>query len=423
MKEVFKILISEFLNRDLSNVFNRDLHVSLNSSRIISIIGARRTGKTYFLFSLINKLRGKIKKNCIVYVNFEDDRLFPIKLEDMKYLLDAYYELFPENRNSYVYFFLDEIQNIKNWELFVRRIYDTEKCRLFITGSSSKLLSKEIATSLRGRTLTYEVFPLSFKEYLSFNNLEVDLYSPKKTAYIKNSFNKYVSTTAFPELVNFDTAELNNALQGYLDMIIYKDLIERYKIANAALIKNLIKFFYQNISNLISANKIFNDFKSRSMSLSKDTLHSYIDHLEDAYVLFFVPVFTNNLREINRNPKKIYSLDIGLNISMTGKLDIGRIFENIAFLHLRRKYDEIFYSKLQKEVDFIIEDKDSLKTINVSYSLDVKDTRKREIDSLLQAMETYKTKHGLIITNENEEEIKIKGKTISVKPMWKWLLE
>lgn len=359
MKNIFKILMTEFFDRDLSNVIDRELQVSVESSKIISIIGARRTGKTYFLYSVIKKLRNNLKSNKIVYINFEDDRLFPLKLEDLKYLIDAYYELFPDNRNTYVYFFLDEIQNVNNWELFVRRIYDTEKCRIFITGSSSKLLSKEIATSLRGRTLTYELFPLSFREYLSFNGIELDIYSPKKTAYIKNAFNKYVSTTSFPELIDFDYAELNNALQAYLDMIIYKDLVERYNIGNVALIKNLIKFLYQNISNLISANKIFNDFKSRGISLSKDTLHKYLDHLEDAFVLFFVPIFTKNMREMNRNPQKIYSLDIGLNNSMTGTINIGRIFENIAYLHLRRKYNSIFYSKLLKEVDFIIDEKDA----------------------------------------------------------------
>lgn len=217
MKETFKKLITNFQERSFGTIMPRDYDIPTETKKIVSLIGVRRCGKTYILFSLIEKLRKKIDTANIVYINFEDDRLFPIVLKDLDLLLEGYYELYPKKRDEKVYIFLDEIQNIEGWEKYVRRIYDTENVQLFVTGSSSKLLSSEIATSLRGRTITYEIFPFSFKEYLGYKNIEINLYSSKSVSFIKNAFDAYLVDGGFAETFDESSDIQKRILKDYLD--------------------------------------------------------------------------------------------------------------------------------------------------------------------------------------------------------------
>lgn len=244
------------------------------------------------------------------------------------------YFLITEEKESIYFqinFFFDEIQNIENWEKFIRRIDDTLNCGVFLTGSSSKFLSKEIATSLRGRTISFEVFPLNFSEYLTFNNIDKNYYSSKNRAQIINTFDKYLRNSAFPELLYVSEIEKPKILKEYLDLIIYNDVIERYNISNLFLIKYLIKFFIVNTGNLISIIKTYNDLKSQEIKASKDSLYKYIEYLEEAYVLFSVKIFSDNLRETQRNAQKIYSIDSGLMDVLSTNENLGRRFENIVF--------------------------------------------------------------------------------------------
>lgn len=423
-KDIFKGLIVDFQERDLSHVVDREIEIPLDTGKIITIMGVRRCGKTHLLFSLINKPGKKIDRRNIVYINFEDDRLFPLQSEDLATLIDAYYELYPDKKNEKVFLFFDEIQDVKGWEKFVRRIYDTENCAIFITGSSSKFLSKEIASSLRGRTLSYEVFPLSFKEFLRFKNIEIDMYSSRSAARIKNALNEYLIKGGFPEVVNYDQELFTRTLQEYIDLIMYRDILERFNITNTFLFKYLIKFCFTNVSTLISFNKLYNDFRSQGLHLSRNTIYEYVSYLEDAYALFTVPVYSTSVRGEWRNPRKIYSVDIGFKsvIEYAALKDIGRVYENLVFLELRRKHMNIRYIKQKQEVDFyfVSEGKGSL--INVCYDLNEPSTREREIRGLLEAMESHTIKRALIITNEVEEQIEVNDRVIDIVPLWKWLL-
>jgi len=197
MKKQFKTIILDNQEREFKDITPREYDIPMKTKKIVSLIGVRRCGKTYILYSLIEKFRKKVAKENIVFINFEDDRLFPISLKNLDDLIVAYYELYPNKRKEKVYFFLDEIQNIEGWELFVRRIYDTLNIQIYITGSSSKLLSSEIATSLRGRTITYEIFPFSFKEYLVHKKIKVNLHS---SSSIKNAFNSYEKEYFFEKI-------------------------------------------------------------------------------------------------------------------------------------------------------------------------------------------------------------------------------
>jgi uncharacterized protein len=425
MKEFFKQLILDFFEKDLSAINPRDLVLPDSPDRIITVIGARRIGKTYLLLNHIKQLRNKIDANRLLYINFENDQLFPFTLEKAQLIVSTYYELFPGNKNEKVYFFFDEIQNIPEWSLFIRRLYDTENCTLFLTGSSSRLLSKEIATSLRGRTLTYELFPLSFKETCEWLKLDLPVnYSSSQKARIIHTFDRYLQSSALPELLfEKDLSIQQSVLHEYANMVIYKDLIERHGLTQHTLIKHFIKFLAVNISNLISINKLFNDFKSRGMSLSKNSLYDFFTYLEDSFIFFNAPVFTQNIREQQRNPRKIYAVDIGLKLLMDYNADKGRLLENIIYLELRRKYPQIFYYKGTQEVDFYIPNPVNDLLINVAWQINDNDTRQREIKGMEKAMTELAIKNGIILIADGREEIIKNGNTtIEIIYAWRWLL-
>lgn len=424
MKEIFKKLIVDSQEREYKNIIKRDYNIPTDSGKIVSLIGVRRSGKTFMLYSLIEQLRKTVDRENIIYINFEDDRLFPIALKDLDLLVEAYYELYPNKREEKIYFFLDEVQAIENWEVFVRRIYDTLNIALFITGSSSKLLSSEIATSLRGRTIVYEIFPFSFKEYLSFRGIEINLYSSKSSSFIQNAFNTYLKDGGFAETFGKSEDVQKRILKDYMDIMIYKDIIERYNIKNHNLLKHLIKYLFVNMGTLVSWTKIYNEYKSLGYKLSKDTLFEYISYLQESFLLFTAPIFRNSVREEQRNPKKLYVIDNGFKklFDINLSKDYSKLYENLAFLHLRRLSDEIYYFKGRQEVD-LYANIDGGILVNVSYDVQDKRTLKREMDALLEGMKYFKIDKSYLVTAYKEKRVAIENREIYIVPMWKWLLQ
>jgi len=425
MKDIFKRLITDFIETPIKGILSRDYNIPLNSKKIVSLIGVRRGGKSSILFDMINTLRDTISKENIIYLNFEDDRLYPLQLSHLDMILEAYYELYPTRRDEKVYLFLDEIQAVPDWEVYIRRIYDTLDLQIFITGSSAKLLSTEIATSLRGRTISYEIFPFSFKEYLQFKEIEVNLHSSKSLSFIQNALNNYLKDGGFAETINEDKSISRKILSDYLELIVYKDIVDRYNITNRSLLKILNKYCFTNISTLVSFNKLYNEFKSQGYKLSKDTIYNYMSHLEDAYTLFTVPIYRNSIKEENRNPKKIYAVDNGFKKIYDYAIDkdISKLYENIVFLQLRRQTKDVYYFKEKQEVDFYakLEDKEIL--INVSYIIDDKKTRDREMNGLIEAMKYFKLNCSYLVTQSEDTVVQIEEKKIYIIPLYKWLLE
>lgn len=424
MKAVFKRIITDFHEQRIQPKVARDIEIPVDSGKIISLIGVRRSGKTSILFNLINTLRETVDPARIVYINFEDDRLFPLALNNLDDLVEAYFELHPSNRDKRLYFFFDEIQNVAHWEKFARRIYDTLNVSLFITGSSSKLLSSEIASALRGRTLTYEIFPFSFSEYLRFRDIEVALNSSRSLSYIVNAFDDYILHGGFAETIDVYPETRSRILRDYADLIVYKDIIERYGIKNHALMKHLVKYSFSNMATSLSMTKLFNDFKSQGFKVGKDTLFDYFSYLSDAFAVFSIPVFRNSVREEQRNPKKIYAVDNGFKSIFAVSLspDVGRLYENAAFLHLRRKAQEVYYYLGNQEVDFYCRTDSSVSVVNVCIDMALPETRKRELNGLAEALHYFDRKTGYIVTRNQEETLTHNGKTIVILPMWKWLL-
>ncbi len=419
-KELFKKIIRD--NQEYIPARKpRELVLPVDSSKIISLIGTRRCGKTSLFYHTIHNLRMTHPTENVVYISCDDDRMVGFELADFQVLIDAYYEMYPSKKKETVYLFFDEIQNIPNWELFIRRIYDTEKCRIFLTGSSSRLLSKEISTGLRGRTVVYTLFPLSFIEFLTFKGIEPELYSSAKTAIIKNELGNYLETGGFPELL-LENDLKEKILKEYIDMIIYKDLIERYHVSNLFLIKYLVKYCFTNISTLLSINRVFNILTSMGKSVSKNTLYDYFSYLEDAMILYQIPVYSDTASVQQRNPKKMYVADIGLKKTVSFENDLEKIFENIVFIELKRHYDNIFYYKDGQEVDFLYLTNGKANIINVSHDIDHSDTWNRELHGLIEAMKKLNLKESVLITDYQERDEKMEGFTIHVVPLWKWLI-
>jgi predicted AAA+ superfamily ATPase len=421
-KEVFKQLIKESIESDNTFLYSREVKVPA-TTMVTTITGPRRCGKTSLMLNLLEEKRKKNHRNRCIYINFEDDRLFPLKLEDLQDFIEGYYELFPENRQKKVYFFFDEIQAVPQWELFIRRVYDKEEVQLFLSGSSSKLLSSEIATSLRGRTITTEMFPLSFTEYLAFNKIEADCYSPRWRPKIVKALDNYLLYGGFPELVKQPKELHFPTLNEYFNLILYKDLIERYNISNQFLVKVFLRHCMINPATLLSMSKTMNDFKSMGLAVSRNTLYDYFNYFQENYSLFSIPVYRKSYKEQEVNPKKIYVVDNGFYGLHKFDADRGKQYENLVFLHLRRLYKELFYYKEIQEVDFCMETSKGVQLLNVSYDLSNSATKEREVKGLTEAMEKLKVKQSILVTKDAEEIITAPAGRITVIPLYKWLLQ
>jgi predicted AAA+ superfamily ATPase len=415
-------IIRDNVERSNAAFRKREQTLPLDLDRIITLTGARRTGKTSLFFRVIEDLRKKVPAERLLYINFEDDRLFGMELSDMNTLLEAYFTLYPSTQNKLVYFFFDEIQRIKGWETFVRRIKDTLTARVFVTGSSASLLGREIATALRGRTLSYEVFPLRFSEYLNWQRLPSAIGTSQTNQKIQHAFRQYMETTAFPELINWSENERVMALQEYIDLIIYRDVAERLNITNTQILKYLIQFLLVNAGKPLSANSIYKDMKGQGLKISKDTLYEYLGLLEDVYAIFMIPIYSRNLKVQQRNPKKLYILDHGLKKAVSVGVDKGALLENIVFIDFRRRYRDIYYWQEGQEVDFIIPTNTGPRAVNVTFSIAQSSTYDREISGLKKCMSALHLTEGWIITAFEEKEVSLDDIEIHIIPAWKWLL-
>lgn len=423
-KNIFKYLIKEFHEFSIPLTYERELKIDENINKIITISGLRRTGKTFYFYSLIKKYKKKVNKNRIVYINFDDDRIFPIELKDLQDLIEAYYELYPDTKNKIIYFFLDEIQNINGWELFIRRLYDKEKIKLFITGSSSKLLKREIATSLRGRTLNFNLFTLNFKEFLRFNHINIESnYEYSNLRFkIKNLLEQFINLGGFPEIaINIKKEEKLkiNILKNYYEFIVYKDLVDRFSIRNTILLKTILKYLLTNISNYFSFNSYYKTIKNE-MSVSRDTIIEYVSSLMDIELIYLIPFYSYSLKVQQNHPKKIYIQDNGLRNAVAFKFsrDTGRLVENIVFLSLLRKNYKIHYWKGKNDVDFIIPVEDKIAAINVSYTDQIEE---REIKGLLEFKKNFKNTYKMVIITKEVDKIDENG--IEYISLFKWLIE
>ena len=422
-KQLLKQIIRDFHLSENFDVKPRNIQPPIDTKKIITLIGVRRCGKTSIFYHMINQLIEKIEKTKILFLNFEDER-FELNSDELDLILQAYMELYPSYKLSECYFFFDEIQNIPNWEKFIRRMYDAISKNIFITGSNSKLLSSEIATSLRGRTLNFEIFPLSFKEYLSFKDIEVDFYSSKSLAFIKNAQESFLKNGSFPEILFLEEIYANKTLQEYFNVLLYKDLAERYNITNTVALKFFLKRIISSSTKQISINKIFNELKSSGIKIGKNTLYEFLEYVQNIYLALTLQKYDNSLINKELGEKKIYSIDIGLNNATEFRFsdDIGKSLENAVFLELKRKEFDIYYYRTSKsECDFLVFDKNTISdVIQVTFDMGDENTKNREIKGLIEACKNFDLKSGTIITFDSEDELIENGIKIKIIPFYKW---
>lgn len=403
---LLQIVLGEFHDKlaSLKNLVMREAHFPEAPSKIKVAIGMRRTGKTYFLYQHILKLiQEGIDKTSLLYLNFEDDRLLPLNEQKLAKLVDGFYALYPKNHDRKCYLFLDEIQNVTNWPIVLRRLHDTKNAEIFLTGSSAKLLSKEIATSLRGRSLAIEIWPYSFREYLRANKmpLEEGLYDKKKQDILTQLFHSYLACGGFPEIVSFQPDIRIRTLQEYMDSVIYRDIIERHQIKNPALIKYMMLSMIHNVARPFSIHKFYNDIKTQGYKIGKDILYEYVEHIEDAYLAFSVGMCDKSIRKVQVNPKKLYAIDPGLSraLTMDYERDLGRLFENVIFLDLKRHGYKVNYYLTSKryEIDFVVQaPRGQKKMFQVCWDTEDQKTLDREQRALEEGMKELKIDGELV---------------------------
>ena len=391
-------------------VIKRDISIPFESikklNKIISIIGPRRAGKTYFLKQIIDELEISISQ--IVFLDFSEIALSNFNAFDFELILSSYYELFPD---LIPFFFCDEIQEVKGFEKGL--IYLLNKgFQIFITSSSSKMMIKEISSILRGKTLNFYIYPLSFKEYLRFKKISFEKgLSTRKKALLLKMLNDYILWGGFPEVVlSNDIETKRNLLSSYIDIMLFRDIIERQNIKNIHLVDKLFFKVIKSFTKEFSINKCFNEFKSEGLKVSKDTIYLYMKYFEETMFITFLTNISGGVTSF----KKAYIVDNGLyNYSSRFENDFGKYLENQIFCDLQKKCKKIFFLKNNKfEIDFITE-----KTgIQVCYLLS-EENKQREFKGLLASLNDKSIMKAELITY-NEAEVKAPP-NINISPYWK----
>lgn len=411
-------------NRELADIemtereAKKGLLEKIPTGEILVITGVRRCGKSYLMIDILKEM---MKKANVLYVNFEDERFLGFDAEGLAKLYNLFIEA--KNPKGEVYFLFDEIQEVKNWEKWVRRMHDSKKINFIITGSNASILSKEIASLLAGRSIQIKMFPFSFKEYLSAKKFQAKYFTDTEAAKIRHFLNEYIEFGGFPKVALQENEKEKRAiLSGYADTIIYKDIAARFGIKNMESFVEFTKYLVTNSASSVSYYKLKNIF-----NIGIDTVKNYISYLKTAFLVFDVPIFSYKIKDQMQYPRKVYCIDNGIvtNFSFRFMESRGKLIENLVFTELLRREKEIFYWKdVQREVDFVI--KEGLKVreiIQVCSDTENEKAKKREVGGLIKASEELKCNNLLIINENIEKEENMDGKKIVYKPLWKWLLE
>lgn len=388
---------------------------SMESNLIKVVTGVRRTGKSIFSMQLLERKQ-------YAYINFDDERLAGINTEDLNLVLQAFYELYGDIK----YVFLDEIQNIDGWELFVNRLHRMG-LNIVVTGSNANLLSRELASHLTGRHIPIEIYPFSFREFLDFEGFKIkeSLYSTKQKSILIKKLRDYIEWGGFPESVkDRDNAKLY--LSTLYSTILSKDIVSRYNLRYVQTLKEIANYLISNFSQPMSYHKLKNIFEMGSTHTAKN----YTSYLEETYMVYLLSKFSFKHKEVLASPKKAYVIDTGLINALTFRMseNMGRLMENVVLVELLRKSTELelYYWKdyQQREVDFVVKQGTGIiQLIQVTYADAESEINQRETKALVRASDELKCKNLVCITWDYEEDIQVDNKTIRCVPLWKWLIQ
>ena len=378
----------------------RDVWLPAVKGKATAVIGMRRAGKTSLLWQILaDRHAGGVEREGLLYFSFEDERLAGMQVSDLDLLVEEFYRLNPAWRDTRrACFFLDEIQVVPGWEMFARRLLDSENIELFLSGSSARLLSREVATSMRGRAMEAVVAPFSFREMLRHASREpqasTDRLTKVERSRLDHDLLEYLTLGGFPEAQGLDSRNRIELLRSYVDVVLLRDVVERHNLSQPQVLRWMVQQLLGNAAGAFSINKFHADLKSRGVAVSKDTLHGLLAHLEDAFLLCSISIDTDSERRRQVNPRKVYPVDTGLSVlfDRSGKLDTGHAFETVVLHELQRRKAEVAYVKTPSgfEVDFHARNVagDEM-LIQVCATLDDPDTLACEVRALLDAAQAY----------------------------------
>lgn len=431
MKRIISRIMEEFRTWELPHLAPRDIHFPIVKGKATVITGMRRTGKTSLCYQKMKELLAEgLPRDRIVHLNFDDDRLMRFTADDFQTILDVYYSEFPQNREHLCYFFLDEIQNIQGWEHFVRRLIDRENIQVIITGSSSKLLSQEIATCMRGRSVPCVVYPFSFAEFLLADGIFKTIptrFSDRNISLLRNALSRYFIVGGFPGVQSLDDRTRHAILQEYIDLVIFDDIVERYDVVNIQVLRHLLDTVLNTPSQKFSVSNFHKEMRDQlKLKCAQADLYDFIKYLEDAYILFRLKLHSRSVKKTQVNPAKIYPIDMGIVRAASRDPDAnrGHLLETMVFLQMLREGWNMGYVVTNKgghEVDFYAlhpVDK-RRRLVQVSYEMPSRETLAREVTALEQAGKELGVEERLIVTWDDEAEL---DGGISVVPAWRFLL-
>ena len=396
MRDLIRQKIVDALVEPVPDFTRRDVHIPAIANKAIAVVGMRRAGKTTFLWQILqDRLEGGTQRDGLLYFGFEDERLAGMTVADLGIIVEEYYRLHPEWRNGRrPVFFLDEIQTIPGWEVFARRLLETEKMDLFLSGSSARLLSREVATSMRGRALEALVHPFSFREYLRYFGREplrsVGQLPKAARSALEKDLRTYLSQGGFPESLGAVARDRFELLRSYVDTALLRDVIERHAVSNPVALRWMVRHLLANPAGSFSVNKFHGDLRSQNIPVAKDTLHAYLSHLEDAFLIRTVSMSSGSERQRMVNPRKAYPIDMGLIpvFDTTGRGNVGHALETAVLLELERRGATRSYMRTADgfEVDFLVRyPEGGEELIQVCSDLDEVTTKERELRALLAA--------------------------------------
>jgi hypothetical protein len=426
--------LGDAIQAPFPTLVRRDASPALLRGKAQAVVGMRRAGKTFFLYQcLADRLARGVERERLVYFNFEDERLGPLQAEDLGAILEEYYRRFPKFRRlAEVTWCFDEIQVVSGWERFIRRVLDLEKVEVFLSGSSARMLSREVATSMRGRAMETVITPFSFREFLRGRGWPGGapgrLVSGAERSALRAHFDDYLEIGGFPEAGAFPAArDRVGLLQSYVDAVLFRDVAERYGVSNLPALRAFVRQLLRHPATLLSVSKTYGDFASRGIAASKETLLAFLAHLEDAFLVFTLPLAGQSERQRQVNPRKLYLADHGLAqaFSPAPGLDRGRLIENVVACELSRASRDLAYAKTASglEVDFVATDfAGRRELIQVAADISSPATFAREIRALNEARQAFPDATAFLLT-ETEPPRGVRAPAeIKTVPVWHWLL-
>ena len=430
MKEALREVMSQFYADGVpSDAVARSGSFPEVRNNATVVKGMRRTGKTYFTYLRMQELLAKgIPIERMVHVNFDDDRLSAVTAADLHWVVDLHAEMFPDAADRKSYYFLDELQDVAGWERFARRLIDSHRVQLCLTGSSSKMLSEDIATEMRGRSAEVEIFPLSFAEFLTYNGIFSTIPTlpdaPRTRGRLRKALSDYMERGGFPDVQGLDATSRIMMLQEYANAVVYRDIIERHDIPSVQSLKYVLQYLLHNFGRKVSVRAIAGVLRQLSLPCDRESLGNYLSYFADSYFAYHVPLRTDSLAVRRTNPDKYYIVDTGLIGAMKAKNDAekGFMLENAVFMSLRRGFNKIEYYNTSKgeEVDFFVTDRATgdQRLVQVSYRMDDERTRGREFSALVSSRRETGIDDCTIVTWDEEGE----EDGVRIVPAWKWLL-